>query len=153
VDGGGRVGEVDRPAVDVFDQEIDLIIATHPDKDHIAGLVHVFDTYRVKNILRSEVSSGTSFDISLKEKIALEKNITSITARRGERIILDKKYGIYLDILFPDQDTSSFKEVNDASIVARLVYGDQSFLFTGDSPVSVEQFLAPQIIIFLILFD
>lgn len=126
-----------------FDRDIDLVVATHPDKDHIAGLAAVFEQYQVNHFLESEVSSGTSFDLSLTEHVTHEPNITTFLARRGERMILDKQHGVYLDILFPDQDTTSFKEdPNDASIVSRLVYKNVSFMLTGDSPVSVEQFLA-----------
>jgi competence protein ComEC len=125
-----------------FDHDIDLVVETHPDKDHIAGLTQVFEQYDVKNFLHSEISSGTSFDQSLHALAAAESGLQQITARRGERIILDPEYGVYLDILFPDQDTTNFKETNDASIVAKLVYGKESFILNGDSPISVEQFLA-----------
>lgn len=125
-----------------FDQDIDLIIETHPDKDHIAGFAQVFEKYQINNFLHSEISSGTSFDVSLHNHAQAEPNLNNILARRGERIILDKKYGVYLDVLFPDQDTSEFKETNDASMVVRLAYGTKSFIINGDSPVSVEQFLA-----------
>jgi beta-lactamase superfamily II metal-dependent hydrolase len=125
-----------------FDKDIDLMIATHPDKDHIAGLSTVLEQYQVRYFLHSEISSGTSFDKSLQALAATEPGLLQVTARRGERFIIDHHRGIYIDILFPDQNTSHFKETNDASIVARLVYKKQSFLFTGDSPVSVEQFLA-----------
>ena len=124
-----------------FDRDIDVMIETHPDKDHIAGLSTVFEQYQVKNFLHSEISSGTSFDQSLHALAAAESGLQQIAARRGERLILDKDRGVYLDILFPDQDTEHFKETNDASIVARLVYGKESFVLTGDSPISVEQFL------------
>lgn len=124
-----------------FDHDIDLVVATHPDKDHIAGLIQVFENYLVKNFLHSESSSGTSFDTSLKEAARREHELKEIIARRGQRLLIDPAHGIYLDILFPDQDGSHFKETNDASIVSRLVFGSQSFLLTGDSPSSVEQFL------------
>jgi competence protein ComEC len=123
------------------DQDLDFIVETHPDKDHIAGLSDVLEQYHVKKFLHSEITSGTSFDISLRNHAAEEVGLEQIVARRGQRIILDPQYGIYLDILFPDRDTSNFKETNDASIVARLVYGETSFLLTGDSPSSVEHTL------------
>ena len=121
---------------------IDMVMETHPDKDHIAGLVKVFEQYEVKKLLRSEISSGTSFDRSLDQHAKDEPGLETIIARRGQRIFLDKQDGVYVDILFPDQDTSHFKETNEASIVARLVYGTTSFLLTGDSPINVENFLA-----------
>ena len=125
-----------------FDNDIDLVIATHPDKDHIAGLVPIFEQYQVNHFLHSEYSSGTSFDKSLLEHAQNEHDMKDIVARRGMRFILDTKYGVYLDILFPDHNTSQFKEPNEASIITRLVYGKYSFLLTGDSPISVEQFLS-----------
>ena len=129
-------------AMPVFDRDIDMVIATHPDKDHIAGLIHAFDQYQIHYFLESEVSSGTSFDLSLTNKVTQEPHMKKILARRGGRIILDTHHGVYLDILFPDQNTSTFTEPNDASIVLRLVYGSRSFLLTGDAPISVEQFLS-----------
>src|SRR3989338_1188488 len=48
--------------------------------------------------------------------------------------------GVKLQILFPNQDVSKW-ETNDASIVAKLVYGDKSFLLTGDSPIKTENIL------------
>jgi competence protein ComEC len=125
-----------------FDKDIDLMIATHPDKDHIAGLTYLFKEYQIKNFLHSEISSGTMFDRELQKQAHDETGLDQIIARRGQRYILDTENGIYLDILFPDQNTSDFKDTNDASIVARLVYGTTSFLLTGDSPISVEDYLA-----------
>ena len=60
-------------------------------------------------------------------------------ARRGMRVELGG--GAYLDILFPDRDTDGF-ETNTASVVAKLTYGTTSFLFTGDSPKAIEEYLA-----------
>ncbi|NBV43230.1 MBL fold metallo-hydrolase, partial [bacterium] len=131
-----------RQVIPPFDRDIDLVVATHPDKDHIAGLVTVFDEFDVASYLRSEVHSGTSFDRSLIEREQSEPNIRPILARRGQRIILDAHHGVFLDVLFPDQSTESFKDTNDASIVLKLVYRESSFLLTGDAPMSVEDFLS-----------
>lgn len=143
VDGGPDTAVLSKLAhvMPAFDSTIDVVIATHPDKDHIAGLIPIFEKYSVKKYLHSEVSSDSSYDESLAEAAANEPNLEQIVAHRGERIVLDETHGIYVDILFPDQNTINFKETNDASIVARLVYGKQSFLLTGDSPQSVEEWL------------
>ncbi len=124
-----------------FDHDIDLIIATHPDKDHIAGLIPIFKDFDVNNYLRSEIHSGTSFDESLIDHEKNEPDLKTILARRGQRIILDDVHGVFLDILFPDQNTEHFKDTNDASIVLQLVYGESQFLLNGDAPRSVEDFL------------
>ena len=46
-----------------------------------------------------------------------------------------------LSVLYPLTDISedSFKDLNDTSVVTRLVYQDTSFLFTGDAPMDVEE--------------
>lgn len=124
-----------------FDRDIDLVVATHPDKDHIAGLIEAFEEFDVNDYLHSEIHSDTSFDDSLAQHEKTEPDLQTVLARRGQRIILDPDHGVFLDVLFPDQDTENFKDTNDASIVLRLVYRDSSFLLTGDAPMSVEQFL------------
>ena len=49
--------------------------------------------------------------------------------------------GAYADILFPDRDVSGV-ETNTGSIVMRIVYGDTSFILTGDSPQAIEKYLS-----------
>ena len=54
------------------------------------------------------------------------------------RLRLDQN--VTLNILFPDQDPTGW-ETNRASVVVRLVYGETSFLLTGDSPMAIERYL------------
>lgn len=133
-----------RQVMPTYDTDITIVIATHPDKDHIAGLIPVFEKYDVKKYIHSEISSGTSFDTSLKEHAVQESGLEEIIARRGQRYIIDNVHGVYLDILYPNKDTSAFKDTNGASIVSRLVYNQQSFLLTGDAPIETETFLDHQ---------
>jgi competence protein ComEC len=120
-----------------FDRSIDVVIATHPDADHIGGLFHVLTRYDVDFILRSGVVNETGVFEAL-NTILQEKNILEIVARQGMRVVLDE--GIHLDVLFPDRDVSGV-EVNAASIVTQLVYKEHEFLFTGDAPRSIEDHL------------
>lgn len=124
-----------------LDRNIDMVIATHPDKDHIAGLSSVFRLYDIDYVMTSEIQSDTTYDQALHDAIDREPGLLQVTARRGERIMLDPDYGVYIDVLFPGTNTESWDETNEASIVVRLVYGKQSFLLNGDSLASVEQYL------------
>lgn len=121
-----------------YDRNIDAVIATHPDKDHIAGLIDVLKRYDVGMVIepevKSEIAAYKSFENAIKEK-----GIKKIFAKRGMKIMLS--HGAYLQILFPPGETTNW-ETNDASIVAKLVYGDTSFLLTGDSPRKIEKYLA-----------
>ena len=126
-----------------YDRSLDLVVATHPDADHIGGLPEVLQRYAVSNFMESGVAGDTGVYQELERVIGQEVaagQLTKTLARRGMRIVLDNKKGAFLDILFPDRDPSGW-ETNTASIVAKLTYDQQSFMLTGDSPRAIEQYL------------
>ena len=140
VDGGPPSGAVLRElgrVMPFWDRSLDVVLATHPDQDHVGGLPSVLARMNVVNVVTTENTSDTGAYGAF-EKIISEKHMTRILARAGERIILDE--GVVLEVLFPDRNAEGW-ETNTASIVSRLSYGDQSFIFTGDSPLSVEKYL------------
>lgn len=120
-----------------YDHSIDVVIATHPDADHIGGIPEVLRRYDVNFFLDPGVPSDTGTYAALLS--ALEESAAEyIITRRGMRLALGG--GAVLEILFPDRDMAG-ADTNDASIVAKLVYGDTSFLLTGDSPQKIEKYL------------
>lgn len=121
------------------DRSIDIILATHPDMDHIGGFPLLLDNYKVTSIIENGITSDSKVYTSLEQKIT-KKKINKIIAHRGMHIILDEEENIYFDILFPDRDVSNF-ESNDASIVGKLVYGENSFLLTGDASLYTENLI------------
>ena len=140
VDGGPPSGAVLRElgrVMPFWDRSLDVVLATHPDQDHVGGLPSVLARMRIDNVITTENTSDTGAYGAF-EKAILEKSPRRILAREKEKIILDD--GVVFEVLFPNQNTAGW-ETNTASIVARLSYGDQSFIFTGDSPLSVEKYL------------
>lgn len=119
------------------DRSIDILISTHPDADHIGGLPEVVSRYQVGLYLEPGVESDNSLDDELNTRLD-KKKVERLLARRGQ--VIDFGDGVKLVILFPNTDVSSW-ETNDASIVAKLVYGQHSFLLTGDSPIKTENIL------------
>lgn len=119
------------------DRSIDLVFISHPDQDHIGGILDVLENYSVGLIFESGVSVDSQTFQSFKNLIK-EKNIKDLLAKRGTRV--DVGDGAYIEILFPDRDVSNF-ETNEASIVMRLVYGENSIMFTGDAPVETEEII------------
>ena len=116
------------------DKRIDVLIESHPDSDHIGGLPEVVSRYKVGVFLEPGVESDNIIDDELHRRLE-EKKIPEILARRG--MVINFGDGVKLEILFPNQDVSKW-ETNRASIIARLVYGEKSFLLTGDSPIVIE---------------
>ncbi|HBB44167.1 MAG: Competence-like protein [Parcubacteria group bacterium GW2011_GWA1_44_13] len=140
VDGGPPSGAVLRElgrVMPFWDRSLDVVLATHPDQDHVGGLPSVLARMRIDNVITSENTSDTGAYNAFEKAIA-EESSHRILARRGEKIILDE--GVVFEILFPNMNTAGW-ETNTASIVARLSYGDQSFILTGDSPLSVEKYI------------
>ena len=139
VDGGANRGVLSElgKILPFADRRIDVMIETHPDKDHIGGLPEVVSRYEVSLFLEPGVESENTIDDELKRRVE-QKNIPSMLAKKG--MVVNFGDGAKLQILFPNQDVSKW-ETNSASIVAKLVYGDKSFLLTGDSPIKTENIL------------
>jgi len=124
-----------------YDRSIDVVIASHADQDHVGGLPDVLKKYKT-NIFMEPGVPGESSSYNELEKIVEEnKSIKKILARKNMNVDLGD--GVVLQILFPDRDPSGM-ETNSASIIARLIYGENEFLFTGDSPAAIEDYLAFQ---------
>lgn len=123
-----------------FDRSIDIVIATHPDADHITGLPLVLDRYRVNTFIDS-VAESDSLPYSALQKEVKEQGIDYYVGFRGMVITLDDKAGVYIHVLYPYDDEFRFTDTNDLSIITKLVYGDTSFMLTGDAPKIVETML------------
>lgn len=139
VDGGASRGVLRalRSEMPFFDRHLDAVVATHPDQDHIGGLSHVLERYDVEKVIVSGNVADTPASGAFEDAVEREQSPVTM-ARSGMRLNLGD--GAYADVLFPDRDVSKV-ESNTASMVLRVVYGDHSFLLTGDAPQSIEKYL------------
>lgn len=145
VDGGpgnNVIGELSK-RMSFFDDSIDMIVVTNPDRDHIEGFLGVLKKFDVGLVVEPGTVTDTQVYKNLEKAIATEKNINDvpakkIIARRGMDFLLDTD--VHLFILFPDKDVSTFS-TNDGSIVAKLVYKNTSIMLTGDAPEKTEKYL------------
>ena len=110
------------------DRTIDVVMLTHPNLDHAAGLVDVLKNYEVKYFVDTNDGYYLAEYEELK-KITEEKNITRIIARRGTKFVLDK--GVEFVILHPDELVPGDPNYN--SIIVKLSFGETDFLLTGDA--------------------
>ncbi len=122
------------------DRTIDAVIATHPDADHIGGLVDVLPRYTVRAVIEPGIPDTTATSQAFERTIDEEK-IPRIKAYRG--MWLDLGAGARLDVLFPDFDVSTLPKdkTNDGCVVARLTYKKTSALFTCDASSEIEAYL------------
>ncbi|HID51670.1 MAG TPA: DNA internalization-related competence protein ComEC/Rec2 [Anaerolineae bacterium] len=119
-----------------WDKEIDLVIATHPDADHVSGLADLFERYHIPTLITDGEGLGEShiYDAVLQ---AAEANGTEIRrAVAGE--IIEIEDGVRLEILHPGS-TLNGENRNENSVSMRLVYGEFTYLSTGDAEQEAEQ--------------
>lgn len=112
--------------------EIDKIIISHGDNDHIGGIKSIVDSMAVKSIL-SSVPNKVKSKIKLKSKLISSKYCNSNKHWSWD--------GIYFKIIHP-HPLSELKK-NNASCVLRISTGDtnheKSILLTGDIEAKAEQ--------------
>ena len=139
IDGGQSDKMVEKIGKDLpfYDRQIELMIMTHPDKDHLGGLVDVLKYYQVEQVLITGIECDTAVCQEF-NKIIKEKNIPVKIAQAGQ--IINLGGGTYLGIFSPRENLSGrkFKNDNDTSIVAKLISNERSALFTGDIGFKVE---------------
>ena len=117
-----------------YDRRIDIVAATHPHGDHIGGLAQVLERYDVGAALERRVPYESAAYMAWARAVDAERaqGATVIRARAGQVITLED--GIRLEVLGPPDALSGGVEsdINNASLVLRLVYGDVSVLLAGD---------------------
>src|SRR3989344_4391274 len=140
VDGGPdklvvqRLGET----MPFYDKDIDLIVSTHSDADHIAGLVEVLNRYEVENLIYSNIIRESALYDAWQEAVIKEgANTIDPVADK----IIDLGNGVTLTILNPSKSLAGkiMKKVNNDSVVLMLKYGETDVLITGDIEAKAER--------------
>jgi beta-lactamase superfamily II metal-dependent hydrolase len=108
-------------------EQLDYIIASHYDADHISGLVGVLNVYPVETMLCPDYETDTKIYHSLMNK--QEANGCAVVhPKAGDTYTLgDANF----TVVAPVKD--DYEENNNRSIGIRLVHGDNSFLMLGDA--------------------
>ena len=133
-----------------YDRKIELVIMTHPDKDHLGGLVEVLKYYEVEQILETGIKCEKTICEEW-DKLITEKNIPVKYAEFGQRI---ETGNIEMSVLYPFESLKDkeVKDSNDVSIVLKLVVNSEQglqpesvkILLTGDAGFPVENNLISQ---------
>ncbi len=150
-----------------WDRAIDIVLMTHPQKDHMQGLISVFERYSVDTFVRSDVDNTTEGYKKL-EDIVRQKNVSVRFETEGQTITVGPAR---VEFLWPSQEqiakgkeatlatreTQATQEgkanqgahdlkvlgavtgdLNNYSLVFHLRYGTFDTVFTGDADQHVE---------------
>lgn len=108
-------------------KQIDYLILTHLDKDHIGGADIILDETSVKHVIQPNY---------IKESNQYQEYINALSRHNITPLLLTENLDLVLDnshlTLYPAQQ-SEYEQSNDYSIITSLIYGDNSFLFAGDA--------------------
>ena len=142
VDGGDR-GKGDDVVAYLRSRNVSnltVVVATHQDADHIAGLVDVLQTYAVGQFIDNGVTHTMQTYQNLRLQID-QRNISHRIVRGGESIGIDPSVAVV--ILAPPTPliTGSRSDRNANSVVILLDYNNTEILLTGDPEEETEQFL------------
>lgn len=108
--------------------KIDYLVATHPHADHIGSMAYIVKNMDIGQVYMPNVSTTTKTYEKLLEAIQ-QKGLKIKSAKAGMNIIRDSDLSV--DILAPvkiDED-----ELNNCSIIIKITYGYDSYLFIGDA--------------------
>jgi len=141
IDGGPSSAVLEKLAKEMpfWDRTIDLIILTHPEKDHMSGLLDVLKRYKVENILWTGIYRDTP-ELKEWQRLIEEEGAKIKIAQSGQKIIFPEEK-TEIDVLYPFEklEGKEMKNSNDASIISRIIFGEKSFLFTGDISKTTEK--------------
>lgn len=121
-----------------WDKTIELIINTHPDKDHLAGLVDVIQSYNVNHFVSNGLEPETEIFKKFQQELSQNK-IKVSKLKKGSKI---KIAGLEFKTLWPSAQvlgaSTSNQSTNDFSLVMHLKHGNFDALLIGDITSKVE---------------
>lgn len=135
-----------------WDRTIEMIVLTHPEADHLTGLISVLERYRVKQLISSSLVKDSPVFTEFRQRI-IKNKIPVYSPKMGDQI---KIAGLVLKILWPEnklgnemvwRNEADLKVLgveafsgnfNQTAIVSQLSFGQFDALLTGDIGLSEE---------------
>lgn len=143
IDGGPGANVLARLGEELpwFDKQIEVVVVTHPQQDHLEGLLHVLERYKVGLVLFPEVAYNSNLYREWLKQVQ-ERNIPYRFSEAGEEL---KFQNMNVRILAPFTDeaakTMARANVNNGSTTTHVDFAGMSFLLSGDAERPAERML------------
>lgn len=116
-------------------KKIDYLVATHPHSDHMGAMADIIKSFDIGEVYAPKVSHNTKTYENFLDAVA-SKGLQINTAVRG--ITIYDTDNLKIEVLSPYENTD-YDDLNDWSVVLRVTFGSNIFLYTGDASTSVIQ--------------
>lgn len=142
IDAGPRNNEKD--IISYLDKlkikKLDYVIASHPHEDHIGNMATIINKYEIGKFYAPKVETTTrTFENMIK---ALKKKNLKINVIKEGTSTIDLGKNTKVLVFSPKADGYGKKtNLNNYSPIMKLVYGNTSFLFTGDAETVEENYV------------
>jgi competence protein ComEC len=121
---------------------VDTLILSHPNSDHLNGLVYIADYFTVKNIWTNN-EPGNTVGYKKFMEVIMSKNIPRPVFEKMARNYRIKN--VELNLLYPPPNfmtkrrIDKWRNMNNNSLVVKASMGSTSFLFPGDIQAEAEK--------------
>ena len=123
----------------IWRKNIDIILATHPDSDHVAALPTLFEHYKIGRLITNgQAGPEVTYQELLTAAVMTGTPVHATAAGEviafgdGVRLEIINSFNPQSHLLDPNLD-------NDSSVALKLIYGDFSLIITGDAGAAAEQ--------------
>jgi competence protein ComEC len=151
IDGGRGMAVLERLGEELpwFDRRIEVVIATHPDQDHLEGLLHVLERYEVGLVLLPRMPHTSQLQESWLERLQTllaQQAVQYRFAWAGQQVRMGDD--LRLEILGPfsldGEILAPGRKTNNAAVLTRVDYAGLSFLLTSDAEAAIERRLVAE---------
>ena len=113
-------------------EKFDYVVGTHPHEDHIGGMDDIINSFEInKYLMPDKLSTSKTFEDVL--DALMDNNMKYTVPNKGDNLELGDAN---LKVIHVGSNSS---DANDSSIVLKLIYGNNTFLLTGDATKKVEK--------------
>lgn len=116
---------------------IDIVVATHPHEDHIGGLDDVINNFEIGEVFMPQISERDMPTTRIYERfLTAVKSKGCSVSRAAAGTVISSEDHLKIDCLSPAE--SDYGNLNNYSVVIRMIYYDITFLFMGDAETEIE---------------
>ena len=114
---------------------VDTLVLSHPNSDHMNGLIYIADHFNVKELWTNGEPRSTLGYQALMASVHTHRIQLPAFRHLARRHTIA---GVEIRLLYPLQDFLSrrsaerWRDTNNNSLVVQLIYGRHAFLFPGD---------------------